>query len=434
MATGQEWGQALQGMGAWFAGKGPEYEAVQVANARTAQEDAILTDERRRKAMIQDITLTKSLADSGQWDKASELLQNRLMEIDRLGGDPKHTLALYESISDPARRPEAVSEMNAFIQAGIMAGEIKALPGAEEAYSSIFTTDDGRRAGLSKATGKVEILPSEDGIRARMPEGASGDAQKGSTQVVIIGGKPYLSGSVFNPQTQQWSNQIIPMEDPTGAGGSVEIANSSGLGASQRPDQAAREAGASAAAQAAIERSEKYFDRVDLARTSISNIDDAIAALDKGANTGTLTQYLPSFKQATKELDAAARRMGLDVVSSVTFGALSEGELRLAMSNALPKDMEPPELRQWLVERRDAQMKLATYLESAAIYMGTVDDEGKPHTPASWAKMQKQKREETTNNNGQPSAQGSHPSGAAPQEVQALEAAGMRWTPQGWVR
>lgn len=259
MATGQEWGQALQGMGAWFAGKGPEYEAVQVANARTAQEDAIRTDERRRKAMIQDITLTKSLADSGQWDKASELLQNRLMEIDRLGGDPKHTLALYESISDPARRPEAVSEMNAFIQAGIMAGEIKALPGAEEAYSSIFTTDDGRRAGLNKATGKVEILPSEDGIRARMPEGASGDAQKGSTQVVIIGGKPYLSGSVFNPQTQQWSNQIIPMEDPTGAGGSVEIADSSGLGASERAEQLRRQEEAKAQGSGAGARGQEVI-------------------------------------------------------------------------------------------------------------------------------------------------------------------------------
>jgi hypothetical protein len=390
MATKQQWAEGLQGMGAWFAGQGPQYEAAQALQSRTAQEDAVLRDERRRAAMIQDFTTTYAFGKNGQWDQAAELLKNRVGEIQRLGGDPKDTIALYEAVSDPARRPEAIAELESFMQAGIMSGEIKApqAPGAQ--YSGIFTTQDGQRAGLNANTGQIEVIPSAGGITARIPLEESGAAQKGSTQVVMVGGSPYISGSVFNPSTGQWSAQLVPLEDPTGAGGAVEVADSSGLGASQRPDQKALEAQAAAGGKAAIARSEAYFDRVDKARATIAGIDEAITAIDNGANTGTVAQYLPSVTNASKQLDAAARRMGLDVVGSVTFGALSEGELKMAMSTAMPKDMNPQQLRQWLVDKKTAQTKLASYLESAAIYLGDTDENGKPHTVASWAKMQKQ--------------------------------------------
>ncbi len=61
--------------------------------------------------------------------------------------------------------------------------------------------------------------------------------------------------------------------------------------------------------------------------------------------------------------------MGLDVVGSVTFGALSEGEMRLAMQTAAPRDLSPPELRNWLARKRDAQIKAADMLADAAQYL-----------------------------------------------------------------
>lgn len=67
--------------------------------------------------------------------------------------------------------------------------------------------------------------------------------------------------------------------------------------------------------------------------------------------------------------------------------------MEFAQADALPKDMEGPQLEDFLVQRRNAQLKLANYLESAAIYLGQTNGKGEPNTVASWYKMQKEGRD-----------------------------------------
>ncbi|NBT31269.1 MAG: hypothetical protein EBT13_05035, partial [Rhodobacteraceae bacterium] len=97
----------------------------------------------------------------------------------------------------------------------------------------------------------------------------------------------------------------------------------------------------------------------------------AIRAIDEGAETGAIAKYLPNVTEASASLRNAMDRMGLDVVSATTFGALSEGELRLAMQTAAPQDLGPAELRSWLVKRREAQAKAAEMLGDAALFLST---------------------------------------------------------------
>jgi len=104
-------------------------------------------------------------------------------------------------------------------------------------------------------------------------------------------------------------------------------------------------------------------------QTSLANIDEAISAIDNGANSGLVYNMLPSISESSAALENSMNRMGLDVVGSVTFGALSEGELRLAMSTAAPQNLQPPELRSWLVKRRAAQAKTAEMLANAARFL-----------------------------------------------------------------
>ncbi len=106
-------------------------------------------------------------------------------------------------------------------------------------------------------------------------------------------------------------------------------------------------------------------------QTNLSNIDQAIAAIDEGARSGVIYNMLPSVTKASADLENAMNRMGLDVVSAVTFGALSEKELRVAMNTAVPQNLRPEELREWLVERRAAQEKTAAMLADAAQYLTT---------------------------------------------------------------
>ena len=89
---------------------------------------------------------------------------------------------------------------------------------------------------------------------------------------------------------------------------------------------------------------------------------EIITAIDGGANTGYLNEILPSMTEATLALENLQAQLGLNVLQSTTFGALSESELKFALSSALPKAMEPQALRRWVVRKQEAQRKLIDYL------------------------------------------------------------------------
>ena len=120
----------------------------------------------------------------------------------------------------------------------------------------------------------------------------------------------------------------------------------------------------------ATKESKLAFDGLKNIKSNLGTIDEAIAAIDKGASSGVVENFFPSFTEATVALENTANRMGLDVISATTFGALSEGELKLAMNTAMPRNLKPKALRKWLVDRKQAQKKLARELSSMAIKLG----------------------------------------------------------------
>ena len=96
----------------------------------------------------------------------------------------------------------------------------------------------------------------------------------------------------------------------------------------------------------------------------------ALDQLDKGASTGRIAAIMPTTSAVTALLETIGGELGLDVIGSVTFGALSEGELNLAMDLGMPKDdLSPSELRQWLLERIDAKEKASIALKDTAAYL-----------------------------------------------------------------
>jgi hypothetical protein len=68
-------------------------------------------------------------------------------------------------------------------------------------------------------------------------------------------------------------------------------------------------------------------------------------------------------------LNNVRSQLGLDVIGSVTFGALSEGELNLALDTALPTTLQPKALRQYLTDKKAAQEKLVGYLSKQISYL-----------------------------------------------------------------
>jgi len=106
---------------------------------------------------------------------------------------------------------------------------------------------------------------------------------------------------------------------------------------------------------------DKGFERVAGITKNINTIDRALAALDRGAGTGAAEQFFPSIKAATRELNQIQGELALDVIGSVTFGALSQGELDLAQRIALDTGLDGPALRDVLQRKKVAQGKLRDY-------------------------------------------------------------------------
>jgi len=115
--------------------------------------------------------------------------------------------------------------------------------------------------------------------------------------------------------------------------------------------------------QASIERgAERTYESVTKIDQSVATIDSALDALADDANVGPIYDMLPTFKESTKRFQTASSRMGLDVVSSVKFGALSAGELKVAMSVAIPPGLTPASARTFLEDKKSSQLKLRGFL------------------------------------------------------------------------
>ena len=194
---------------------------------------------------------------------------------------------------------------------------------------------------------------SPDAISAaRRDLGLDARAVTAAPKVVMIGDVPHI----FNPTTRKMDPVEINGRQVT----PEEVATNKGTVA----------AGAAAGADA-IAAAQEARQNLKNVKSTISNINDAVQAIDDGASSGAIASRLPSVRTASIELDNARSRLGLNIIGAVTFGALSKGELDLALDTAVPSGLRPPELRAWLVRKRDAQEKLAIELENAAIFLGT---------------------------------------------------------------
>ncbi|MFQ5519096.1 MAG: hypothetical protein ACE5E3_03745, partial [Mariprofundus sp.] len=105
------------------------------------------------------------------------------------------------------------------------------------------------------------------------------------------------------------------------------------------------------------------FTQLGNIKSNIHNLDGVIKLIDEGADTGVIMSKLPSVKSASIRLNQLRNELGLDVIGSVTFGALSEGELNLALNTGLPTNLPPAELRRWAQNKKAAQEKMVKYLD-----------------------------------------------------------------------
>lgn len=112
----------------------------------------------------------------------------------------------------------------------------------------------------------------------------------------------------------------------------------------------------------AQETGQAAMGRAEQLNESIQKYYLALDALDQGAKSGLFQSRIAAFDAATAQLRSVANQLGIDVVNSATFGALSESELRLALSTQLDLNLPEPELRKQLEAQIRAKDKLRAEL------------------------------------------------------------------------
>ncbi|PHS61790.1 MAG: hypothetical protein COB09_17130 [Thalassobium sp.] len=343
-STLQQIGTGLQAFGEGVQGRGSQFQALQQQQARQLDKD-------RKQAAADDIRRAKLLFDSGDIAGIQRLASERVGFISELGGDPSDTqgiLDLSEAAlgGDPNAFQRLGQTLNLGVQAAIEGGFLKAPKGQEgRTFAPIDIVDESGNV--------ISVIPTvRDGKVVNLPVGARPKA----TPEQLAGLKVSSSGEIEEKKTVEQGKRDFKKQQVV----------------------------------LTVKQVEKGFEAATTIKANINTLGDAIEAIERGASTGVVSNFFPSIRASTLAFENAASRLGLDVVGSVTFGALSEGELKLAMQTAVPTNMSPSDLKVWLQNKQDAQKKLLKYMREQVTFLS----EG--NTVADWLNREDQPQQAQT--------------------------------------
>jgi len=268
-------------------------------------------------------------------DNAEQILINGIAQVEEQGGNPAYLRRGLEAVR---QNPEAGAQAAIFEGSALFPDVHKAYTNQQKAQADL--------AGKPASVQSSDILPD------------------GTTIQVLKDGSTRVTGP--EGRTLKGKDAAAAVKAARKFGTEVSVEGARGRAQAGVDPSAEKDA-----RKAAISVGKETFKSIKPIRKSISNIDKAISAIDQGANTGVIASRLPSITAASIELDNLRGQLGLDVVGETTFGALSEGELQLALDVALPETLDEAELKDFLIRKRDAQKKVLKEMESAARFLSS---------------------------------------------------------------
>ncbi|MEE8207872.1 MAG: hypothetical protein V3T88_02810 [Nitrosomonadaceae bacterium] len=302
---------------------------------------------------------------STPFEQRASMINTRAQSLQAQGRDPKDTLQLLQ-MSEPQQN-EAIT--------GIQLLDLST--------KERFAVTERRRAAEERAERGAEV-PAEQRAFESLIEDFSPEDQEAARQIKA-GLKGRKIGSALQTITEE---------------GTAEKVGTASATIKQR-EKFGEMTGSSRAKSI-----DKGFERIQKIDQGITTIDRAISVLKGGAKTGAIQRFLPSIKAASVELDQIRNQFALDVIGSVTLGAISESELELAKQTGLPTGLDEPALITHLEDRRAAQQKLRNLYQEQISFL----DQG--GTIAGFLREKKRELGETARPTAQPEA--------APEDAQTV--------------
>ena len=274
--------------------------------------------------------------------------------LSRLGG------GISDYLSDPANRARLAMGFNtmrlnpdpniaSMAQSRIELSEAKKL----ESKQVNKTVELLRKMGREDLASAVESNPSlaVDALKQVYGLGPAGASAKSyAPQLDPATGQYYVT--TFDPETGKASR--VDVSGAVGETPETVAQREQRLALEENDFMKAQEVGQATFAQAG---------NID---GMINRLSQAYSALEQGGKSGVFQRYLPAFDEATASLRQAANQLGIDIINSATFGALSEKELGLALETGLPMSLDEERLKSHIRNKVAAQVKLRDELVKKA--------------------------------------------------------------------
>jgi hypothetical protein len=249
---------------------------------------------------------------------------------------------------------------------GLAASNQKVIDYAQTAKAANKTVEYLRRVGRDDLAQAVEADPTVAADALKIAAGVGGAANK-----------------TFAPILQPDGTYAVPTVD---SAGNITVKTLEGVTGETAAQKYAREAelqNKQADNDRAVKLGQDAYAQVDSLDRQLSKLDQISRLVDEGAETGVIRNYFPAINAATAELRSLAGALGIDIINSATFGALSAPELDLALKTAIDTTLEGDELKETVKAKIKAQAKLRNELMRKAYkltrpnasYAGYVEEE-----------------------------------------------------------
>jgi hypothetical protein len=185
---------------------------------------------------------------------------------------------------------------------------------------------------------------------------------------------------------QTTGKYFVIVSDPNnGTVEQIEVSGATGLTDQEKLTMESNEVLRQQDVAKAKEVGQQSFGQMEKMQNDIRELSTARRLIiEEGASAGIMQKYMPSFDAATSEFRAIANRLGIEVINSATFGALSETELELALSTGFPRTLTPSKTVEWIDEKirvqnvlKDLLYKKARSLTSGITYSSFIQDHGR---------------------------------------------------------
>jgi len=345
--------QTVDALGQFTRGRaaGQQIQSQNLANQAMQQESA---QKQQLNQLLQSGAGTEQLIQSGNVDMANSVLKARAAQSDENKAKFDKGIADMFALTSQIQDPNDTAGLQKAMQIGVSSGLFDA---------------EGAQRGMELGVGNIRSLHSS--------------LTSQSTGNLTVKNAVPLAGGGFRTLMSDGSVRLVKAGDES----EKFIQDAEARGVTLQGERAESRKGGSLAAQiesepelvrkraqaaAAQDTSEKAFKQVQSIRGNLTNLREAQRLIkEEKANTGAISSKLPSFKASTIRLENMQKNLGLDVIGSVTFGALSQGELDLALSTALPLNLSEEDLIVHIDSKIAAQEKLMDYFEEQAIFLET---------------------------------------------------------------